>query len=653
MLISLIFFAPLSWLSYSIIAGDYQEIHITISQQQGIIVLRKLQRLVRKAEQFRDIKLISAYQPRGGYDKDVREYSKPFYADLAEIKSSKIPFIKNPDFQKALKELKLSAKKMEKMSVSNNASLRGTLGRLDVIIRITNNLIKTTIDLSQLALDSNSKTRALMDLSTRELKPYSLQLGEIRAIGSYGLTQKFLSSTIADELDSLSSKLAENKPLLAQRLDLLIPPKNKKLRKLSTQFLTSIKQSLNYLDDNIINVTEMSTPWKTFFNQLSQTIDFQYKISNQVFKVVNNSLAIRLGIQKKQLSTVSILIAIVIFTIIYLYSALYLSLNTSIQKLLEATDKMADGDMRVQMSIATQDELGHLTERFNVSAQRMRDLIQQVAQTSSSVNAQSGEVSRINDISSEAIQKQLEETAQAASAMTEMTANFAEVAEFSSQAEESANEASMEANQGKERVQDTLTNINGLASEIENSTQVVNQLAHDSANIVQVLDQIKTIAQQTNLLALNAAIEAARAGEHGRGFAVVADEVRGLSQRTQESTEEIEEMIGKIQGGVKNAVTAMANSQTMAENTVNESKQVEEALEAIHTKVTSIVAMNSQIAEAVKQQATTAEDIDRNIAGISQVAEENVKYANETTVASQKMSNVADELQNMLKTFKV
>nr|WP_285903171.1 methyl-accepting chemotaxis protein [Alkalimarinus sediminis] len=339
--------------------------------------------------------------------------------------------------------------------------------------------------------------------------------------------------------------------------------------------------------------------------------------------------------------------------VVYLYASFYLSLRTSIDRLLEATTKMAEGDMTVQMTVATKDELGHLTEQFNQTAKRMRELIKEVHSTSDSVYQQSQEVSQITGVTSHAINQQMEETEQAASAMTEMSSNFSEVSEFSAQAENAAQEASNEANRGRDQVHKTLLNINNLAEEIQSSSTVIDQLAKDSANISQVLVQIKGIAEQTNLLALNAAIEAARAGEHGRGFAVVADEVRSLSGRTHESTVEIEEMVDKIQQGVSNAVSAMSNSHKMAEGTVIESKEVEEALEAIHDKVSSIAEMNTHIAEAVKQQAATAEDIDRNIVGISRVAEDNVGNAAETTRASEEMASKANQLREMLTSFKV
>ena len=651
-LISLLFFIPLVWLSYSVIDESYEKIKTTQNQREGLNILNLTQNLVNHAEQFRDVKLVSAYQSNAD-TAILQKHKSAVNKAVQAIEESNANFIKNETYQGLISAVTKSISTMDSISVSATASPESTFSILNEVVSNSNALLKATLELSELSLDSNPSTKSMIDFATRDLKPYSNTIGLLRATGAYSLTQAYLSSTNADSLDSISGKLYEIQPQLERTINLMVPEEQPRIKENAMSLVQEISRLLEIVDIQIMTATELNTPWQEYFGEISKFTDLQYSLSSQMFTEVDKHFATRLEEQSGKLTLISIAIGTVMLLIIYLYASFYLSLRTSIDRLLEATGKMAEGDMTVQMTVATKDELGHLTEQFNLTAERMRELIKEVHSTSDSVYQQSQEVSQITGITSSSINQQMEETEQAASAMTEMSSNFGEVSEFSAQAENAAQEASTEANRGRDQVHKTLLNINNLAGEIQSSSTVVDQLAKDSANISQVLVQIKGIAEQTNLLALNAAIEAARAGEHGRGFAVVADEVRSLSRRTHESTVEIEEMVDKIQQGVGNAVTAMSNSHKMAEGTVIESKEVEEALEAIHDKVSSIAEMNTHIAEAVKQQAATAEDIDRNIVGISRVAEDNVGNAAETTRASEEMASKANQLREMLTSFKV
>ncbi|MFW3896283.1 methyl-accepting chemotaxis protein [Pseudomonas bharatica] len=234
-----------------------------------------------------------------------------------------------------------------------------------------------------------------------------------------------------------------------------------------------------------------------------------------------------------------------------------------------------------------------------------------------------------------------------------MSATAQEVARSAAAAVSSAHSVNQETVTGRSLVESQQGSIAGLAREIDQSVAVINQLVSDSQAISRVLEVIKSIAEQTNLLALNAAIEAARAGEQGRGFAVVADEVRTLAKRTQQSTGEIDEMISRLQNGVGAAVRAMDSSHQMASGTVSQSQQVQQALENILGAIGSIVDQNQQIAAAVEQQTAVAHDIDQNIVQINRAAEHTTQGAHQTEDASRQLSSQVMELKQLIGAFRV
>ncbi|MGE8502690.1 MAG: methyl-accepting chemotaxis protein [Pseudomonas sp.] len=237
--------------------------------------------------------------------------------------------------------------------------------------------------------------------------------------------------------------------------------------------------------------------------------------------------------------------------------------------------------------------------------------------------------------------------------MNQMAATVLDVARNAESAATSASNAEDQTRQGGAVVQQAITSIEQLAHTVEASAEAIGRLKGDSANIGTVLDVIKSIAEQTNLLALNAAIEAARAGDAGRGFAVVADEVRALARRTQESTQQIEQLIETLQSGAENAVGVMTKSRSMAGETVEAARQAGTALTLIDEAVSRIQQMNQQIATASEQQSSVAEEINRSISNIRDIAEQSAAASEETSAASVDLARLGSDLQEQVNRFRV
>ncbi len=312
-----------------------------------------------------------------------------------------------------------------------------------------------------------------------------------------------------------------------------------------------------------------------------------------------------------------------------------------------------EGDLTRRLSSDRSDELGSIAKGFNTFLAKLQAMITQVVASVQSVSDSSEHTADIAIRTNIGIQKQMAEIDQVATAVQEMTATAQDVARNATQAAQAASHADQAASQGMQIVRDTSNSIGVLAVEIGKAVDVVQTLAKDSENINAILTAIRGIAEQTNLLALNAAIEAARAGEQGRGFAVVADEVRNLAQKTQKATEEIQSMIQQLQQGTRDVVRVMEDSQNRTDESVQHAAKAAEALETITQAVSVINDMNTQIASAAEEQSAVADDINRNVINIGQVANEVAGGADESSSASADLTKLAEQQRRLINQFKV
>lgn len=310
-----------------------------------------------------------------------------------------------------------------------------------------------------------------------------------------------------------------------------------------------------------------------------------------------------------------------------------------------------EGDLTCTLAKGSNDEIGQLADCFNLFTKKIRGLI---GKTSHSVNSVMESVAQTTEYSSQIthqISQQESETEQVATAIHQMTATTAQVAGNAAQARAAAEAANTEAGRGQAVVTATVSAIRELAQEIGAAEGIIREVAQNSENIGTVLDVIRTIAEQTNLLALNAAIEAARAGEHGRGFAVVADEVRSLANRTRESTNEIEQMISSLQEGTGRAVQAMMAGSDKATANVEHAEQTLSSLHGITQAITSITDLNTQIALAAEEQRQVSEEINRKIINISDATSHTAESARSTQHVVETLGRLAGELQSVVNQF--
>lgn len=348
----------------------------------------------------------------------------------------------------------------------------------------------------------------------------------------------------------------------------------------------------------------------------------------------------------------TMMIVVVLLTVV-LAIVLTRSIVRPLSQAVSVAEVIASGDLCSEVTVVGSDEPAQLLHALKRMQASLRTTIQRIADSSSQLASAAEELQAVTNDSTKTLLQQSNEVEQAATAVNEMTTAVEEVARNAVSTSEASGETDQTARHGRQQVQQTVDSIGLLAEDVTRTCEQVEHLAGDVRNIGQVLEVIRAIAEQTNLLALNAAIEAARAGDAGRGFAVVADEVRALAHRTQQSTQEIESMIGTIEQGTEGAVSAMRSSNERAHATLDAALASGHALEQITQAIAAINERNLVIASASEEQAQVAREVDRNLINIRDLSMQTSAGANQSNAASQSLAHLAVQLNGLVAQFKV
>ncbi|KAA0945631.1 methyl-accepting chemotaxis protein [Pseudomonas sp. ANT_H14] len=353
-----------------------------------------------------------------------------------------------------------------------------------------------------------------------------------------------------------------------------------------------------------------------------------------------------------RLLTIVLMVVSVLLTVVvaHLFTK---SIITPVKELLAATAKIAQGDLRVAINISGKDELTDLQQSTAAMQMNLKSTLQHISEASGQLASAAEEMSSITKESSAGIERQSMETDQAATAVNEMTAAVEEVARNAVSASQSTQDSQRSAKVGQNRVAQTIASIEKLSATVQQTGLEVEGLAKQAQDIAKVVEVIRSIAEQTNLLALNAAIEAARAGEQGRGFAVVADEVRALAHRTQTSTHEIEQMIAKIQSCSSEAVLSMELNRSEAVDSLKIAHEAGAAITQITQAISDINERNLLIATASEEQAHVARSVDQNLISIRDLSIQSSSAAGQTSIASNELSKLAVDLKQIVSKFSV
>ena len=654
-LISVLFLVPMLVTNFYLVRDSYREFQGTRVELQSLDLLGSSLSLRRDLETLNNLVQINVVLGQSGkadnLEAQISSLEQAVLARLQGLQAMTDDPVQIKLFDGKRDEM-ISAFKAQQVE-SSLQSKSAMIGKLLGNAQIFSQIIASQAGLSR---DNQSDIRQLSELLTNITPAVTQTLGEGRAIGSYSLGQGFLNSSSSSRFDELLAQIEKLQAEYALKLaDALDSSKAARasLSAPSDSSKTSLKQASELFEAKVVVAETLDTPWQAFYDQVTGLMAQTYQLNDATLKFLDTQLQQRLAQNRTHMVLQAVALSVVFVLIFYLYAGFYASTRTTLKRLGAMMDKVAAGDMTVNFKASSRDELGELGEVFNGTVRKIHDLIERVGHTVAEVERQAGQVENVSAQSNQAVAGQRTQIEQVATAMNQMSATSLEVARSAAAAVSSAHSVNDETVSGRTLVESQQGSIAALASEIDQSVLVINQLASDSQSISRVLEVIKSIAEQTNLLALNAAIEAARAGEQGRGFAVVADEVRTLAKRTQQSTEEIEQMIAKLHGGVGAAVKAMGVSHQMANGTVGQSEKVQQALENILGAVGMIVDQNQQIAAAVEQQTAVAHDIDQNIVEINRAGERTAQGAHQTEDASRALSAQVVELKQLISAFRV
>tara|TARA_B110001454_G_scaffold218890_1_gene248428 strand:- start:4074 stop:6092 length:2019 start_codon:yes stop_codon:yes gene_type:complete len=649
-LISFLFMVPLVILSGQVFYASYQSLKKTESELVAVYNIQEIMAVVYAIEDFRNHAAPLIFQQdaelkarmldyRGSVDIQFKKAMNKI--DNTELKEQLTVFSKNH---------------LSKLSIDGDSRMPTLPDQFNYYQQVIEQLYLVINKYAQstgLALDSDPEVQQLMLITLSNSPVIRNAAGVGYAAGIFAMIEKYLQSMTYDLMNDVFDQMSGVGPdiqLITSSLESLGLVTIAEQAKIAGTGMTDIQMTI---DEEVIAATNINMTWLEFEAFSQPKIEALKSLDNTLFPLIAKKLQTRLDEQNSHMVTTAISILAVLLVIIYLYSAFFLSVQYSIARFYAAAQKIAKGDLTQVISFDGKDEMGQLRDAFNEMTSEVRGILSVVKETADNVGEKVSDVEVIANSSRESVNTQMVQTEEVANTITDMSERAHMVMTMAGEAEKSALSGADRSTQAGKVVLNVITDVKQLSEEMSHSMEAVNRLADNSTNISSILGTIKGIAEQTNLLALNAAIEAARAGEQGRGFAVVADEVRTLASRTQGSAEEIDALIKEVQQNIQRAVDTMEVNRTMVNKTVDSSGLVGEALESIQISMKDIQSKTLEIVSSSSNQQEAAKALDNNLLVIREQGGETVQNVEGTVKAVRQTQALTESLKERVERFKV